>query len=108
MYSAASDIALPEHSFQADGAGSHHLFWIIPDYRTSASLHPYAPLTVKEKFKVAGEDSWDRGTLALATLFGGEAQLANSNRPFGQGLAGYSPSHFEVKTRLSMQGTDAP
>lgn len=72
------------------GQESRHLFWIIPNYRTSASLHPYTPLTVKEKFKVAGEDSWDRGTLALAALFAGEAQLGNSNRPFGQGVAGYA------------------
>lgn len=72
------------------GQESRHLFWIIPNYRTSASLHPYTPLTVKEKFKVAGEDSWDRGTIALAALFAGEAQLSNSNRPFGQGVAGYA------------------
>ena len=39
---------------------------------------------------MATQDSFDRGTVALAALFAGEAQLTNSNRSFGQGVAGYS------------------
>jgi len=68
---------------------SKHVFWIIPNYRTSPILATYEPLTVKEKFKVAGEDSWDRGTFALAAVLGAQDQLLNSNRAFGQGAAGY-------------------
>jgi hypothetical protein len=68
----------------------HHLLGIIPNYRTSPTLTDYRPLTVSEKFKVAGEDSWDRGTVALGALFAGQAQMSNSNRSFGQGTAGYA------------------
>ena len=53
-------------------------------------MHPYAPLTPKEKFKIASEDSFDRGTFVLAAAFAGEAQMTNSNRSFGQGVAGYA------------------
>jgi hypothetical protein len=49
----------------------------------------YQPLTVSEKFKVASEDSFDRGTFVLAGLFAGEAQLTNANRSFGQRAAGF-------------------
>jgi hypothetical protein len=66
------------------------IFWIIPNYRTSPSLHPYEPLTAKEKFKIATEDSFDRGTAALAVLFAGEAQLTNATPAFGQGVKGYA------------------
>jgi hypothetical protein len=66
------------------------IFWIIPNYRTSPSLHPYKPLTSEEKFKIATEDSFDRGTAALAVLFAGEAQLTNSTPAFGQGVEGYA------------------
>jgi hypothetical protein len=69
---------------------SKHLLWIMPNYRTSPSLTDYRPLTVREKFRVAAEDSWDRGTLAMAVIFGAENQLTNSNRAFGQGAAGYA------------------
>ena len=66
------------------------IFWIIPNYRTSPSLHPYTPLTSQEKFKIASEDSFDRGTVALAVLFAGESQLTNSTPAFGQGVKGYA------------------
>lgn len=66
------------------------IFWIIPNYRTSPSLNPYVPLTAREKFKVAAEDSFDRGTMALAVLFGAESQLTNSTPAFGQGVQGYA------------------
>ena len=69
---------------------SKRLLWIIPNYRTSPSLQDYAPLAPHEKFKIAIEDSTDRGTFALAALFGAQAQLTNSERSFGQGAAGYA------------------
>ena len=48
--------------------------------RTSFTLLP------EEKFKIAAQDSFDRGTVALAVLFAGEGQLANSTPAFGQGV----------------------
>jgi hypothetical protein len=68
---------------------SKRILGIIPNYRTSPSLTNYRPLTTREKFKVASEDSFDRGTAVLAGLFGAEAQLTNANRSFGQGAAGF-------------------
>jgi hypothetical protein len=68
---------------------SKRILGIIPNYRTYPSLQNYEPLTNREKFKIASEDAFDRGTFALAALFGGESQLTNSNRSFGQGGAGF-------------------
>jgi hypothetical protein len=68
---------------------SKRILGIIPNYRTSPSLQSYEPLTPGEKFKIASEDAFDRGTVALAVLFGGEGQLTNANRSFGQGAAGF-------------------
>ena len=70
-------------------AESKRIFGIIPNYRTLPSLQNYKPLTSGEKFKIASEDAFDRGTVALAALFGGEGQLTNANRSFGQGGAGF-------------------
>jgi len=47
------------------------------------------PIGAKDKFKIAGEDAFDPGAVALAALTGGAAQLFNSNRPFGQEASGY-------------------
>ena len=69
---------------------SKRIFGIIPNYRTSPSFADFEPLTSREKFKLATQDSFDRGTFVLAGIFAGEAQLTNANKLFGQGAAGYS------------------
>ena len=71
-------------------APSKRILGIVPNYRTSASLHPYAPISDKEKIKIGLQDSFDRGTIALAAIFGGFGQLTNANPAFGQGVAGYA------------------
>ena len=75
---------------EADEENSKRIFWIIPNFRTSATLAEYKPITTKAKYNIATQDAFDRGTVALAVLFGGEAQLSNSNPSFGQGVKGYS------------------
>ncbi len=72
--------AEPEHK---------RLFGIVPNYRTSASLHPYKPLTTGQKFKIATQDSFDRGTFILAAAFAGESQLTRANPSFGNGAQAY-------------------
>ncbi len=65
------------------------LFGIIPNYRTFPSLAKYEPVTSREKFKIASQDSFDRGTFVLAAAFAGESQLTNANPAFGDGAAAY-------------------
>ncbi len=65
------------------------IFGFIPNYRTSPSLTNYEPLSTAQKFKIATQDSFDRGTFILAAAFAGEGQLTNANPSFGQGAAGY-------------------
>jgi hypothetical protein len=68
---------------------NERILGIIPNYRTFPSLKDYVPLTARDKFKIASEDAFDRGTVAMGAAFGGMSQLTNANRPFGQGVAGY-------------------
>jgi hypothetical protein len=69
---------------------SKRLFGIIPNYRTSPSLEHYQPLTTSEKFKLASEDAFDRGTFLLAAGFAGQGQITKANPSFGQGVEGYA------------------
>jgi hypothetical protein len=66
------------------------IFGIIPNYRTYPSLTNYIPLTTSQKFKIATQDSFDRGNFLLAGIFAGEGQLTNANPSFGQGAAGFA------------------
>jgi hypothetical protein len=72
---------------------SKRLFGIVPNYRTSPCLANYKPLTAKQKFTIAAQDSFDRGTVILAAAFAGFGQLRNANPSFGQGASGYA-SYF--------------
>src|SRR5579863_4064951 len=67
-----------------------HILGIIPNFRTSPTLDHYAPISPREKFKIAEQDSFDRGTFLLAAAFAGQSQLSNDNRAFGQGVKGYA------------------
>jgi len=66
------------------------IFGFIPNYRTFPSLKNYAPLTAKQKFKLADQDVSDRGTFVLAAAFAGEGMLARSDPSFGNGIEGYA------------------
>jgi hypothetical protein len=68
---------------------SKRIFWIVPNFRTAPLPSPWKPLTAKEKFAIATRDSFDRGTVALGLLFGGEGMLTDSNPSFGQGAKGF-------------------
>ncbi|MGA7409166.1 MAG: hypothetical protein WBW33_01705 [Bryobacteraceae bacterium] len=82
-----SDPAKPAESTQK------RIFWIIPNYRTFPYPTNYTPIPPKEKFKIAADDAFDRGTVVLAAAFAGEGQLTNSNPYLGQGVKGYA-SYF--------------
>ena len=66
------------------------IFGIIPNYRTWPSLKDYKPLSPREKFEIARQDSFDRGTVVLAAVFAADAQFTNANPSFGQGVKGYA------------------
>jgi len=66
------------------------IFGIVPNFRTSPFPEPYHPLTAAEKFKIASEDSFDRGTIALGLIFGAQAQWSGSNPSFGHGAPAYA------------------
>ena len=81
---AKSDDAAPALSSD-DGAEPKRILGIVPNYRTTQGLTEYSPITPKEKFRIARQDSFDRGTFILGALLGGEAQLTKSTPSFGQG-----------------------
>ena len=78
----------------AEAASNKRILGIIPNYRTYPTLTEYKPISTREKFHIAAEDSFDRGTFALAAAFAGYSQITDSNPSFGQGVKGYA--HYFV------------
>jgi len=65
------------------------MFFIIPNYRTAPTMQEFSPIGVKQKFKIASQDAFDWGTLAVAAIFAGQGQLTHSSPSFGQGAKGF-------------------
>jgi hypothetical protein len=72
-----------------DDVPAKHVLWIMPNFRTTPLPQPYRPVSVKEKFQIAAQDSFDRGTVGLAAVFAADGLATNSHRSFGQGSVGY-------------------
>jgi hypothetical protein len=87
----------PDGFPEAPGAGTQSLplkkdriLGLIPNNRTSPNLKDYKPLSPREKFEIARQDPFDRGTVVLTAVFAADAQLGNPNPSFGQGAKGYT------------------
>jgi hypothetical protein len=64
----------------------------------------YKPLSAGEKFKLATQDAFDRGTFVLAAAYAGEGMITRSNPSFGQGVEGYA--HYLVTSYADWAGAD--
>jgi hypothetical protein len=67
-----------------------HAFGVLPNYRTAEGNVAYTPITVKQKFTIANDDTLDGPSFALAAAFSGLSQIENSEPSFGQGVKGYA------------------
>ena len=67
-----------------------HAFGVLPNYRTAEGSVAYSPITVKQKFTIANEDTIDGPSFALAAAFSGLSQINNTDPSFGQGVKGYA------------------
>lgn len=88
--SVQNDTSLLNKQEETSGVQNKRIFGIIPNYRTFPFPKVYKPISAKEKFTIASQDSFDRGTVVLALLFAGEGQLSHSDPSFGQGVKGYA------------------
>ena len=88
--SPSDEAAPPSVDPQPLPVSGKRIFGIIPNNRTSPSLKDYKPLSPEEKFDLARQDSFDRGTVVLAAIFASDAQLTHANPSFGNGIKGYS------------------
>jgi len=69
--------------------GKHHILWIIPNYRSDESTLEFKPLTPRQKFKLAFDDSFDPTAFLVAAVFAGSSMAQRQYPSFGQGAAGF-------------------
>lgn len=80
----------------SEGKQPKRILWIIPNYRAVSADTQLPPLSLKDKFKLATEDSFDYTSFILAGMLAGVAQARNSNPEFRQGGAGYGRYYWHA------------
>jgi hypothetical protein len=75
----------PEDSAQQ----TKRILWIIPNYRAVSADTYLPPLSFKEKFWMATEDSFDYSAFIYVGLLSGADMAEKSEPSFGQGASGY-------------------
>jgi len=73
----------------SSGQQTKRILWIIPNYRSVSVDSHLPPLSFKEKFWLATQDSFDYSAFAYAGIFAGTSMASKSTPEFGQGAAGY-------------------
>jgi hypothetical protein len=65
------------------------ILWIIPNYRSVSADTHLPPLSIKEKFWLATQDSFDYSNFVYQGMLAGVAMAGKSEPSFGQGASGY-------------------
>jgi hypothetical protein len=73
-----------------EGKQTKRILFIVPNFRSVSVDAKLKPMTVKEKFIGASEDSFDYSSFIFAGMLAGVAQAQNSYPQFHQGAAGYA------------------
>ena len=71
------------------GQQTKRILWIIPNFRSVSADTHLPPLSLREKFWLATQDSFDYSAFVYAGIFAGAAMAERSQPQFGQGAAGY-------------------
>lgn len=78
-----------ESSDDSEGQQTKRIFWIIPNYRAVSANCQLPPLSVKDKFVLATEDSFDYSAFIIAGMVAGYSMATKAYPEFHQGAAGY-------------------
>ena len=77
---------------------SKRILWIFPNYRAVSANTQLPPLSLKTKFWLATQDSFDYSSFITAGMLAGISQAKKSYPEFGQGSKGYGRYYWHAVT----------
>jgi len=79
-----------------EGKQSKRILWIFPNYRAVSAGTQLPPLSLKNKFWLATQDSFDYSSFVAAGILAGVGQAKKSYPEFGQGAKGYGRYYWHA------------
>ncbi|WP_446745279.1 hypothetical protein [Silvibacterium acidisoli] len=88
----------PATASNGDGSGKQtkRILGIVPNFRSVSANTKLPPMSVKDKFVGAAEDSFDYSALIFAGGLAGVSMAENSYPEFHQGAAGYARYYWHT------------
>jgi hypothetical protein len=80
----------------AEGKQTKRMFWIIPNFAAVSADTKLPPLTVREKFVLATQDSVDYSSFVWAGMQASQSMALKSYPELGHGVAGYSRYYWRA------------
>ena len=80
----------------AESKQSKRILWIFPNYRAVSANTQLPPLSLKKKFWLASQDSFDYSSFITAGMLAGFSQAKKSYPEFGQGAKGFGRYYWHA------------
>lgn len=74
---------------RSDGKQTKRMFWVVPNFAAVSAYTVLPPLSRREKFALAKEDSVDYTSFIWAGILAGQSMALNSYPELHHGIAGY-------------------
>jgi len=81
---------------------SKRILWVFPNYRAVSADEKLPPLSVRDKFWLATEDSFDYSSFITTGALAGISQAKDSYPEFGHHLAAYGRYYWHMQTDLAV------
>jgi hypothetical protein len=93
---AADTIAVEPRPDSSEGKQTKRMFWIVPNFAAVSADTVLPPLTTREKYSLALQDSVDYSSFVWAGMLAGQSMALRSYPEFHNGMAGYSRYYWRA------------
>ena len=93
---AADPTAAYEKTDTSEGKQTKRMFWIIPNFAAVSADTELPPLTTREKYALAMQDSVDYSSFVWSGMLAAQSMALRSYPEFHNGMAGYSRYYWRA------------
>jgi hypothetical protein len=96
----ASTVDSPKPKVDSDDQSTpqqtKRILWVIPNYRAVSANTKLPPITTKEEFWLATQDTFDYSNFIFVGMIAGSSMAGKGEPSFGQGAAGYGRYYWHT------------
>src|SRR6201984_379278 len=92
----ASDTGTSKSKDESKGKQTNRILWVVPNFAAVNANTQLPPLSVKGKFWLATEDTFDYSGFVWTAILSGQDFATKAYPEFGQGMAGYGRYYYHL------------